>query len=59
MTILDLLVTPALFFKFGRKVYEHRFDEEVTADEHAVPADLMAMARRLESSGSYGALGTS
>jgi Cu/Ag efflux pump CusA len=25
-TLLDQMVTPALFFTFGRKVYEHRFD---------------------------------
>ena len=32
-TLLDQFVTPALFFKFGRKVYEHRYD---AADaEHA------------------------
>ena len=26
-TILDQLVTPALFLKFGRRVYEHKFDQ--------------------------------
>jgi CzcA family heavy metal efflux pump len=26
-TLLDQLVTPALFFSFGRKAYEHRLDE--------------------------------
>jgi Cu/Ag efflux pump CusA len=35
-TLLDQLVTPALFFKFGRKVYEHRFEQSANAesDEH-------------------------
>ncbi|MBX9789057.1 MAG: efflux RND transporter permease subunit [Pirellulales bacterium] len=41
-TLLDQLVTPALFFKFGRKVYEHRFDQ--TGDEDALfaPAQVHA-----------------
>ena len=48
-TLLDQLVTPALFFKYGRKVYEHCAEEEGAGrDEHAVPADLMALGRRLE-----------
>jgi len=48
-TLLDQLVTPALFFKFGRKVYEHRFDrQDEETGEHAVPPDLAAYARRLE-----------
>ena len=27
-TLLDQIVTPALFYKFGRKIYEHKFEEE-------------------------------
>ncbi len=47
-TLLDQVVTPVLFFKFGRKVYEHQHEHaERDFDEHAVPPDLMAAARRL------------
>jgi CzcA family heavy metal efflux pump len=47
-SLLDQVVTPALFFKFGRKVYEHKFDHrEEEGNEHAVPADLMAVAKRM------------
>ena len=30
-TLLDQIVTPAHFYKFGRRVYEHRFDKPTAA----------------------------
>lgn len=30
-TLLDQIVTPAVFYKFGRKVYEHRFTKAATS----------------------------
>jgi CzcA family heavy metal efflux pump len=47
-TLLDQVVTPALFFTFGRKAYEDRFDAHEEAEDTAVPRDLQVMARRLE-----------
>ena len=48
-TILSQLVTPVLFFRFGRKTYGQAAEEEDhETEEHLVPADLMAHARRLE-----------
>ncbi|MEX2140905.1 MAG: efflux RND transporter permease subunit [Pirellulales bacterium] len=43
-TLLDQIVTPALFYKFGRKVYEHRFDQEETVNE-ATLADRFGLPR--------------
>jgi Cu/Ag efflux pump CusA len=37
-TLLDQLVTPALFFTFGRKVYEHG----LPPDDHSAEADRLA-----------------
>jgi multidrug efflux pump subunit AcrB len=31
-TLLDQIVTPALFYRFGRKVYEHRFDARTAGE---------------------------
>ncbi len=47
-TLLDQVVTPALFLKFGRRVYEQGPAQVRESDEHAVPGDLMEAARRLE-----------
>jgi hypothetical protein len=35
-TLLDQIVTPALFYKFGCKVYKHRFEKEEATAESAL-----------------------
>ncbi len=47
-TLLDQLLTPALFFTFGRKVYEDMSDEDDGEIEEPVPLALAAAGRRLE-----------
>ncbi len=48
-TILSQLVTPALFFRFGRRAYGETPNENVEAgEEHLVPRDLLAFANRVE-----------
>lgn len=39
-TLLDQIVTPALFFKFGRRIYEHRFDAKSGAESADETDDL-------------------
>ena len=39
-TLMDQIVTPALFYKFGRKVYEHRFEEHRGEKAHAAVEHL-------------------
>ena len=42
-TLLDQIVTPALFYKFGRKVYERRFDRPVkmsATDSHRLAEEF-------------------
>ncbi len=40
-TLLDQVVTPALFYAFGRKVYEHRFDRAQDGEDTLRLADSL------------------
>jgi Cu/Ag efflux pump CusA len=44
-TLLDQIVTPALFFKFGRRVYEKRFGN----DQESASSELHALAAQFDS----------
>ena len=54
-TILVQLVFPSLVKRFGKRAFEMyeatAEHEDEFVDEHAVPADLMALARRVERRG--------
>ncbi len=45
-TLLDQIVTPAMFFKFGRKVYEKSADEE--DEEMTGPSAPVHLARQFK-----------